>query len=577
MSATHSEYSAHSAQAALSSMTARNSLMPWKSFSLNCLLLGMLVTAVYCLVGSYPLVSLDDPENTIANPHLQGNGNLTAIWTGSYRNMYAPVSYSLWWVLSRAFDISSPAFSAAAHITNMLLHWVAACASFALLLRLSGPRGRGAFLGAALVAVHPVAVEAVAWVSGLRDVLSMSLSMLALLALTIAGERPSSDLHSNLFRLAGLAAGILAMLAKPSAIVLPLMLLAWWAVLGRRWKSVLPEFCVLLTQASVVALTAASVQKATEVPPIASWARPIVAADSLVWYAAQIISPRVLTIDHGRLPQLVITPAHVILATAILALLTIVGLLWRRIGWAMLLSAVTLLPVLGFITFDFQRHSTVADRYAYPALFGVGVIACLLANSGCTMRLALSAWACLLGVKAHATTRFWQSSESLYTRALVHTPGSILAGNGLALMTAADAHPGDENSVTAERLFNTVLSYRPGDPLTHANYGQFLLRQSRAAEARKHLEIAATAYPDQPSVLNGLGMSLAMTGELNGAAAALARAAELAPTNVETLLNLSLVERARGNRARSRELAERAALLLNESDPRAATANELRK
>src|SRR6202042_853328 len=89
----------------------------------------------------------------------------------------------------------------------------------------------GAWLGAALWAVHPVCVESVAWVTELKNIQSGFFFFLSVLYFL----RFETDNKRGVYVLA-FAFGAAAMLSKPSTVVLPLVLLlcVWWE--RRRWQ-----------------------------------------------------------------------------------------------------------------------------------------------------------------------------------------------------------------------------------------------------------------------------------------------------------------------------------------------------
>jgi len=91
------------------------------------------------------------------------------------------------------------------HVVNVLLHALGATLLVALFLSSGVPR-TGALFAGALFLLHPANVEAVAWISQLKSVLALPLTVAALLALE---RRPA--LATGCF--------VLALLAKPTAVV----------------------------------------------------------------------------------------------------------------------------------------------------------------------------------------------------------------------------------------------------------------------------------------------------------------------------------------------------------------------
>src|SRR5678815_4055042 len=90
---------------------------------------------------------------------------------------------------------------------------------FAVLARLTGAPVRSALV-AALFAVHPLRVESVAWIAERKDVLSASFTLLTIGAYARWLERPTAARYGVV-----LSTCALALLAKPMAVTLPVVLL----------------------------------------------------------------------------------------------------------------------------------------------------------------------------------------------------------------------------------------------------------------------------------------------------------------------------------------------------------------
>jgi hypothetical protein len=106
------------------------------------------------------------------------------------------------------------------HATHLALFALAAWLAGRLAVRLSGPAAAG--WAAALALLYPGRTEVVAWVAALFDLLALLLASAALLLATALGW------DRNRARAAGLAAlCFIAPLAKESAYVIPVVVLAW--------------------------------------------------------------------------------------------------------------------------------------------------------------------------------------------------------------------------------------------------------------------------------------------------------------------------------------------------------------
>jgi len=127
-----------------------------------CLLLAAITLALYEPVSRYPFVNYDDDRYVTANPHVRNgltwNTFKWALTTNGQANWH-PLTCML-----HALDCSLVRLNPAVHhFTSVLLRALNAALLF-LLLTVTTRRWGPSLFAAALFAVHPLAVESVAWV-----------------------------------------------------------------------------------------------------------------------------------------------------------------------------------------------------------------------------------------------------------------------------------------------------------------------------------------------------------------------------------------------------------------------------
>ena len=128
-----------------------------------------LVLAVVILLVYQPAwhgTPLWDDDAHMTRPELRSWVGLERIWFDlGATEQYYPVVHSILWVENKLWGDSPTGY----HIVNILLHALSAYLIVRILRLLEIP---GAWLCAALWALHPVQVESVAWISELKNVLS---------------------------------------------------------------------------------------------------------------------------------------------------------------------------------------------------------------------------------------------------------------------------------------------------------------------------------------------------------------------------------------------------------------------
>src|SRR5205814_9491408 len=119
------------------------------------------------------------------------------------------------------------------HTTNVIVHAVSALFVWLILRRLTG-QNWVASAGAILFALHPVQVEAVVWVSGLKDVLAGGVVLIAVWQYLRVIDTPAGSRVRVARYLATMLWLVLGLLSKPSAVVTPIFLFVIdWLLVGR--------------------------------------------------------------------------------------------------------------------------------------------------------------------------------------------------------------------------------------------------------------------------------------------------------------------------------------------------------
>lgn len=355
------------------------------------------------------------------------------IFTGFFVSNWHPltmlsyvVDYSIWGLAPHGYHLVNIIF----HSLDTLLVFLTA---FSLASR-AGLSARGRLLASSVAALlfgmHPLHVESVAWVSERKDVLSAFFFLLCVLAyIGYAG----ADRRRGLLYVLSLLAFILALMSKPMAITLPLVLLIIdYYPLGRldpgRLKRVILEkapFFVLSALSAVLTVLAQKMAVASiEFIPLKM--RLMVAARAYVHYLYKMVFPfdlipyypYPLTVDLLSVEYL-----GSLLGLASVTALAVFSARRSRVWLAVwLFYLVTLLPVIGIIQVGSQA---MADRYTYIPSIGVFILAGSLAavvldrTRGRFSKTVFSlAAVAVLSAHVHLTTRqigYWRDSVTLWT------------------------------------------------------------------------------------------------------------------------------------------------------------------
>ena len=170
----------------------------------------------------------DDDAYVTNNPLLTAPDGLRRIWfTTDSPSQYFPLTYTVFRIEHSLWGFNPAGY----HCVNILLHAINALLVWRLLKRLSVP---GAWLAAALFALHPVQVESVAWITELKSILSLFFILLTLFCwVEFVGERSKRSWYWL-----ALVFYALALFSKTTACTLPaaLLLILWLKAKPIGWR-----------------------------------------------------------------------------------------------------------------------------------------------------------------------------------------------------------------------------------------------------------------------------------------------------------------------------------------------------
>ena len=551
----------------------------WRRDWFWALLLSALVFIAYAQVFRAGFI-WDDESHLTRNPCVIGPLGLKEIWT-SAQAVYYPLVLTTFWALHKVVGLTPLPY----HALNVSLHAASAILLWRVLKLL---QVRGAWLGAALWALHPVMVQSVAWVTELKNTQSCLFYLLSIFfflkwekqretafeplqqrtgAFTKAMRARGDSRFLMLFALS-LLFFMLATLSKPSVVMLPfvLALCIWWMRAKIRWRDALAvaPFAVISGLASVWTIWEQKFH-ARAVGP--DWAqtlseRFIIAGQAVWFYFGKLIWPHPLIFIY---PRWDIDPSKLVAYFPLVSAITgLIALLFVRAKWgrALLFAAayyvISLFPVLGFFSVYFFRYSFVSDHFQYLASMGP------LALAGAGMTFAARVWetpiklqgtaisqlpwmlrkapflgVCaallvLLGFLTWRQTAEYRDLNALYTATLKKNPGCWMAHYNLGIVLS-------EQGETDQAIdhYRQAVTLRSDYAEAHYNLGRLLVEQGRLDEAIAHYEKAVEINPADPEAQNNLGVTLFGIGRVDEAIAHYRKALEIQPDYIEASCNLA--------------------------------------
>lgn len=479
------------------------------------ILLFALTLAAYAPAMLHGSFLWDDNEYITGNSFIKRFDGLYDIWfSPRLLPQYYPLAFSMYFVEYKLWGETAQGYV----IVNVLLHLASACMVYKLLKKLNLP---GALLGAALFAVHPLAIESVAWIAERKNTLSMFFSLASILAYPglTPGEKITPGKYKKQIVIATLLF-LLALLGKPAAVVVPPMLLAilWWQNGKIRKSDMLVQgFWFLLSMASGILVTYLEALKvATDPEPfnLSLIDRLLISSRGWWFYMGKFAWPNPLSMIY---PRWQIDASQPWQYTFVAALLMVIVALWvfrKRFGLApaviLLLYTVAIGPTLGILNCSYFRLSFVADHFAYWALVPmVAAVGALL---------------------FHART----------VAVLSHRGATVIACLLVTVLTVV-AFDRCRTYSSPLVMWQDAVEKAPRSPGAWSLYGSTLMKMGRLPEAKKAFVTAYELPPHQIDDLGRIANICIIMGELDEAEQYAQKFLAALPKDTESLFLLGLL------------------------------------
>ena len=527
------------------------------------LLLVVAVIAAYLPVWHAGFIW--DDNGHVTRPGLRSLAGLGEIWfTPGATQQYYPVVHSVFWLEHQLWgDWPLPY-----HLLNVAL---LACTALLLVRVLRKLEIPGAWLAAALFALHPLQVESVAWVTELKNVLSgLFYFSAALVYLDFDRTRAKQDyfVSFTLFAFGLMSKTVIASL--PAA----LLVVFWWKRGRVSWKTDVLPLLPFFTVGIVSGLFTAYIERRyiigedTTSFDYTFLERTLIAGHAIWFYLGKLAWPTGLAFIYPRWTirvgwQLLYPASALALAGALLFL----SRSWRGPLAGFLFYVGTLFPALGFFNVYPFRYSFVADHFQYlaglglivPVAAGLTILADRLVPRKTALVLA-AGLLLLLGAVSWQRASVFTNVDTLWSDTLVKNPACWMAYNNLGLdyfnqgdldaamaqyrkalavdPQLAEPHNNLGNALVRQRRiaeaireYETALALNPAYARAHTNLGNALLQSGRIDDAIRHYQQALAIDPRYVDAENDLGNALGQKGDWPGAITAYHEAMRMAPTD----------------------------------------------
>lgn len=468
---------------------------------------SFLTLFLYRGVQDFSFLNFDDNVYVLDNSFVRSGLRLENIrwaFTHFHGGHWHPLSWISHMIDCQIFGLDS----SGPHIVNSVFHALNTTLFFLLLFNLL-ENVLISLLGALFFAVHPMRMEAVAWVTERKELCAALFGLLTLLFYLNLVKKPNFKK-----RLAVALTFSIGLMCKPTLVILPclLLLLDFWPLQRKQtFKKLLfekwPLFLVSFASSGITILAQKAGGGFRTAGEISFADRLSTVPVAYLSYLGKFFWPTGFGIFY---PFQSFPPG--VGAGAWFSIILITFLCFQnRIRWPQLLFGwfwflISLVTVVGFIQVGGQ---SVADRWTYLAHMG--------------LILALG------GICSNLSKKVQQGLTA-----------PVLIAITICFYITAMELPTWKNSIS---IFRRTLLASPENFMAHTNLGQALTSQGKLNEAAFHFEEAVRLNPYFSVALNNLGFLRAKQGRVEEAKTLFLRALERQPDYPQAKKNLALLIR----------------------------------
>ena len=527
--------------------------------------------AAYAGTLRYQFV-FDDPEQIVTNGAVHSWSSIPQFFTSDVwphttadevGNFYRPV-FLLWLLVNYKVGGLNPVWW---HAVTIVAHLLVTFLLYLVILQMT----RNEFLAfgsALLFGLHPIHIEAVAWVSGATEPLLAIFFLASFLCYLKSRAGAEGQTTRRVWWLAAsLGFYVLAILEKETALILPVVIFSHSYIfggeenvrqtsVGRTWmvsrsripgdqdklKFVLlrfPGIALLYVPLTIIYFIVRYLALKGISHPLTrlSWTTTILTWPSILFfYFKSLVWPLGLSAFYDTPYVNTVSWRQVIVPLIILLLVACVLGFWaRRSRLAAFFSLWMLLPLLPLLNISIFKEGEIAhDRYLYLPSIGLCVLV-VLALSQIKFAVAqidsrppaiavvlVLILAGFFGIATFYQSPIWASDFSLASRGVAIAPNNAMAANNLGKELALR---GDYKG--AVPLFLKAVERRPRYWLANFNLGYVYYRVGNFTSAEIYLRKAIAIFPKDAAEQRFLSYTLLEMGRTDEAEAVLRQAIDL--------------------------------------------------